>query len=187
MVGLLVLWAGYLQVRVVKANRRVASVEAHFKQIEAKYSLVRTNQQRMVALIRKITALQSSTTNRFLWATPLNALQFTIVPNVQLVRLRTEQTFTVTEASKPTAGAGAKVTPASVKEKVVLKLDAKDFSAVAGDQISQFLEALNTHPTFQSNQVKAELTGRTAPQTDAGSATAYVLFTVDCQHAERTR
>ena len=141
----------------------------------------------MVTLARKVSALQSSATNRFLWATPLNALQFTIVPNVQLVRLRTEQAFTVTEASKPSTTPGAKVTPASTKEKVVLKLDAKDFSAVAGDQISQFLEALNTEPTFQSNQVKAELTGRAPPGTDAGSATAFVLFTVDCQHAERTR
>lgn len=185
-VGLLVLWAGYLQFKVAKANGQVTSVEAQFKQLEAKYNLVRTNQQRVVTLTQKITALQNSATNRFLWATPLNALQFTIVPNVQLVRLRTDQAFVVTEASKP-SGASAKVTPASIKEKVVLKLDARDFSAVAGDQISRFLEALNTHPTFQSNQVKAELTGRAAPITETGSSTAFVLFTVDCQHAERTR
>jgi hypothetical protein len=190
LVGLLVLWAGYLQVRVAKANGQVASVEAQFKQLEAKYNLVRTNQQRVATLNRKMTALQQLATNRFLWATPLNTLQFTVVPNVQLVRLRTEQVYTVTEASKPitNASAGVKVTPASIREKALLRLDAKDFSAVAGDQIPRFLDALNTHPSFQSNQMKAELTGRTVPQTDSGGpSTPFVLFTVDCQYAERTR
>jgi hypothetical protein len=189
-VGVLVLWAGYLQVKVSKAGGRVKSIEAQFKQVEPRYNLVRTNEQRTLVLAGKIAALQHLATNRFLWATPLNALQHTVVPNVQLVRLRTEQLYTVTEASKPVTNASGaiKATPASIKEKVLFKMDARDFSAVAGDQTLRFVEALNTHAFFQSNQMKAELTGRTPQQTDSsGTSAPFVLFTVDCQYPERAR
>jgi uncharacterized membrane protein YciS (DUF1049 family) len=189
-VGLLVVWAGYLQLKVVRADRQVAGVEAQFKQFEARYSQVRTNQNQVVEITRRIDALQRLATNRFLWGTPLDALQFTVVPNVQLVRFKTEQTHTVTDASKPVTNASGvvKVTPASAKETILMKIDARDFSANAGDQIPRFLEVLNNHPCFQTNLMKAELTGRTALQTEPGeSSSPFVLFTVDCKYPERMR
>ncbi len=190
LVGLLVVWAGNLQITVVRADSQVAGVEAQFKQFEAKYSQVRTNQNRVVDITRKMAALQQLATNRFLWATPLNALQFTVVPNVQLVRLKTEQTYTVTDASRPVTNASGvvKLTPASAKETTLMKIDARDFSATAGDQISRFLEALNNHPCFQTNLMKAELAHRAVPQTEPGeSSSPFVLFIVDCKYPERTR
>src|SRR2546430_8516685 len=41
--------------------------------------------------------------NRFLWAAPLNALQYVIakVDDVQVLRLNTEQTYAITEGVKP--------------------------------------------------------------------------------------
>jgi hypothetical protein len=189
-VGLLVIWAGILQLRVIRADIQVAGVEAKFKQFEARYNLVRTNQNQAVEITRRIDALQQLATNRFLWATPLDALQFTVVPNVHLVRVRTEQIHAVTDATRPVTNANGvvKATPASAKETILMKIDARDFSANAGDQIPRFLEVLNNHPCFQTNLMKAELTGRTAPQTEpAESSKPFVLFTVDCKYPERMR
>ena len=190
MVGLLVLWAGVLQFRVMRTDSQVAAREAQFKQFEARYNVVRTNQDHAVEITQRIAALHQLATNRFLWATPLNALQFTVVPNVHLVRLKTEQVHSVTEVGRPTTNTSGvvKATPASAKETIVMKLEARDYSATAGDEIPRFLEALNSHPCFQTNQVTAKLTGRTAPQSEPGeTARPFVLFTVDCQYPERAR
>ena len=189
-VGLLVVWAGYLQIKVVRANSKVTSVEAKFKQLEAKYNLVRTNQDQVVKINGKMTALQQLAAQRFLWGTPLSALQFAVVSNVQLVRLKTEQIYAVTDASKPVTNADGVVraTHAVAREKTLMKIDAKDFSVTPGDQIPRFLDALNNHPCFQTNLMKAELTGRTPPTTEASEPSKpFVLFTVDGQYPERTR
>ncbi len=188
-VGLLVLWAAYVQLRVLSARGDVAEVEAKFRQIEARYGQVRTNQDRLVRITQRIDALRRLGANRFLWATPLNALQFATVPNVHLVRLRTEQTFTVTDAGRPTTNASgaARSTPATAKETALLKLDARDYSSTPGEQISNFLVVLNNQPWFRTNLMKAELAQRAPPQTDAGEPNPYVLFIVDCKYPERTR
>jgi|PlaIllAssembly_1097288.scaffolds.fasta_scaffold107605_2 cell division protein FtsB len=189
-VGLLVVWAAYLQLRVLSANSQVAGVEAKFKQLEAKYNQVRTNQNQVVEITRRIDALQQLATNRFLWGTPLNALQFAVVPNVHLVRVRTEQTHNVTDATKPVTNATGVIrgTPASAKETMLMKIDARDFSATPGEQIPRYLEVLNNHPCFQTNLMKAELAHRAPPTTEPGESSGpFVLFTVDCKYPERTR
>ncbi len=188
-VGLLALWAAYMQLKVLGVGSQVADVEAKYRQIQARYGQVRTNQDRLVKITQRVDALQRLAANRFLWGTPLNALQFAIVPHVQLVRFRTEQTFAVTDAGRPTTNASGVVrsTPATSRETTLMKLDARDYSSTPGEQIPAFLEVLNNHPWFRTNLMKAELAQRAAPQTDPGEPSPYVLFIVECKYPERSR
>jgi hypothetical protein len=188
--ALLVAWGGYLQVRLARAQGEVAAVEAQFRQVESQFKLVRTNQNRIAQADRKVAALRQMTTNRFLWGPALNALQFAMVDNVQVVRLKADQTFTLTEGTKAVTNASTvtKGRPPSVKEKVLLSIEARDYSTQPGGQILNFQGALNSNAYFQANLKKAELTGRSAPQADAtDSSRMFVLFTIDCQYPERSR
>jgi hypothetical protein len=188
--ALLVAWAGFLQIRLARSQGRVAGIEAQYKQMEPQFRLVRTNQNLIAQADRKVGALRQLTTNRFLWGPTLNALQFTAVDDVQLVRLKTDQTFSLTEGTKPVTNASTvtKGRPPSVKEKVLLTLEARDYSLQPGGQILNFQNAVNSNAHFQASLKKSELTGRSAPQADpAEPGRLFVLFTIDCQYPERSR
>jgi hypothetical protein len=188
--ALLLTWGGILQIRLARAQGEVGKVDARYKQVEGQFKLVRTNQNMIAQADRNVAALRQMSTNRFLWAPALNALQFTMVADVQVVRLKTEQTFSLTEGTKPVTNASTitKGRPPAVKEKTVLTVEARDYSAQPGGQILNFQSALNSNAYFQANLKKAELTGRSAPQTDPSDPSrTFVLFTIDCQYPERTR
>jgi hypothetical protein len=177
-------------VRLARAQGAVASVQAQFKLVEPQFKLVRTNQDLIALADRKAAALRQMTTNRLLWAPALNALQFSMVSDIQVVRLKTEQTYSLTEGSKPVTNAFTvtKGRPPSVKEKALLTIEARDYSPRAGDRILDFQGTLNSNAYFQANLKKTELTGRSAVQTDpADPSRPFVLFTIDCLYPERSR
>lgn len=191
-VGLLVLWSGYLQFKLMAASRGVRRVEEEWKKFEPDFSKVTTNLNRMDDAIRKWSALQTLASNRFLWAPQLSALQYVLVDDVQLVRLKTDQTYVITEGVKPSTNAAGVVSrgrPATSREKVVLTIEANDYSSPRpGDQISKFQEALNSHPYFKTNLQRVEMMMRSPPQSDGSrQGRSFVFFTLECQFPEKTR
>src|ERR1043165_3697132 len=102
LVGLLAIWSGYLQIRLMAATSEVNGYDAEYKKLEASFKKVTANMEAAAEADRKWVALQSLATNRFLWANPLNALQFvmTAVDDVQITALKTAQTYAMTEAVK---------------------------------------------------------------------------------------
>ena len=89
LVGLLTFWSAYLQVRLMAATSEVNRYEAEYKKLESNFKKVSANMEAAAEADRKWAALQALATNRFLWANPLNALQFVMVPvdDVQIVAL----------------------------------------------------------------------------------------------------
>jgi hypothetical protein len=188
--ALLVAYGGYLQLDLARSQNAVAAVELNLRQVEPQFKLVRTNQNKIAQADRNVAALRQLTTNRFLWAPALNALQFSLVPDVQVVRLKTDQTYSLTEGTKAMTNASTvtKGRPPSVKERAQLTIEARDYSAQSGGQIINFQGALNSNAYFQANLKKAELTGRMAPQADPGDPSrSFVLFTIECQYPEKSR
>jgi hypothetical protein len=188
----LVLWAAYLQVRLIAANSRVGDVEARFKQIEAQYRLVRTNYAQATDAISKLAALEQLATNRFLWAPPLNALQHVTVQDVQLNVLRGRATYQVTEATPAVTNTTGVISakPATSREKIVLSIEARDFSTTPGDHIRLFQDAIGNHPYFKTNLSKAEMTGRSPVQpapVGQGNSRSFVTFMIECQYPEQVR
>jgi hypothetical protein len=189
---LFVLWGAYLQVRLMAANSEVSDVEARFKQIEAQYRLVRTNYAVATDAIGKLTALEQLATNRFLWAPPLNALQHVVVKDVELNVLRGRQTYNLTAATPAVTNSTGviRAKPASSTEKVVLSIEARDYSSNPGDHIRLFMDAIADSPYFKANLQKAEMTGRSPVQTlpaDEGNPRPFVTFMIECQYPEQVR
>jgi hypothetical protein len=189
-VGILALYGALRQFELMGVARRVRQVEAEWKKLEPDYIKVSTNLNKIADAERKWTSLQNLASNRFLWATPLNALQYTLVDDVQIIRLKADQVYTVTEGIKPSTNAAgvSRGKPPRSREKIVLTLEANDYSASPGDQIPKFQEALSTYPYFKTNLQKVELTSRTAKQTDASKlGKPFVFFTLECQFPEKER
>jgi len=161
------------------------------------YGQILESQRQLIENKQKIAALNRFTTNRFLTGNLLNTLQKTTVDNVQLTRLKITQTYILTEEVKSKASdedgervaPRAGTTPSTVTEKIVLTLNAKDNSSVAGDAVKSFQDALSSAPYFQDALGKMNefrLTLRGAPQTDPDGKT-FILFTLEANFPEKKR
>lgn len=174
LVFLVLLCSVTLQFKIMVARSDVSSLKGSWKLIEAKVQEVNEHRNNTRGLEQKISALDQFTTNRLLWANALNALQHTPVDGIQLVRVRSEQTFLLNEGSKARTNAQGIITqgrPSTVTEKIVLNLEGKDFSFGPVDQVPTYKQTLAIYPFFQSNLQKTnnvQLTSLSAPQTEVG-------------------
>jgi len=192
LVGVMVFWSGYLQYRLMAAMRDVNRYESEWSKLESEYKKVTTNLSVAAEAERKWGALQSLATNRFLWATPLNALQFVMltVNDVQLTRLKTDQSYLIAPAIPPSTNTSGTIShgrPGSSRERILLTLDAKDSSVRPGDQISKFQQAITNSPYFNTNLQKVELTQFSPIQEGDAGTRRFVTFTLECQYPDKAR
>jgi hypothetical protein len=111
---------------------------------------------------------------------------------VQLLRLRVDQNYLFTEATKPKTLESGRVLPArpaTWTEKIALTLEAKDSSPNPGDGVNRFKEKIAGHAYFQAalgktNEVR--LTTLSPPQSLPDSR-PFVQFTLECRYPEITR
>jgi len=190
LIGILVLVSAYLQFKLMAAMRAVNRSESEWKRIEPDFTKITSNLNKTAEAERKWAALQSLATNRFLWAPPLNALQYVMVSvdDVQVTRLKTDQSYLITEAVKPSTnsvGGVSRGKPATSREKVMITIDAKDSSKRPGDQIVKFQQAITNYPYFRTNLQKTELTGRSPRSEGDASTRPFVTFVIDCQYPEK--
>ena len=193
-VGLVIVvlaWSSSLQVKAMLAKGELNRVTAQLATRTNEYQQVLANESKLIQVNRKLGALQELATNRLLHGSLLNALQQTTLDDVQLVRLKTDESYLYNEEIKPKTNANDHVIPgkpASVTEKVVVTLDARDSSVNPGDQVSKFKRKIGESQYFQAalgktNEVR--LTNLSPPQAFEGKP--FVLFTVECRYAEKTR
>ncbi len=193
-VSLVALWAASLQVKVMAANRELSGLESKWKSIEKNYSAAVATQRRQMDAEEKLASLHNMSTNRFLWGSTLNAFQQTMnnLENVQVVRLRADQTFAVTEPT-PSRTNGTTVVrgkPGTATERIVLVVDAMDSSRQAGSRVTAFKDSIANQAYFQQNLARTNgirLTSRSAPQANPGGAGQYVLFSLECAFPEKVR
>lgn len=171
-----------------KKNQVEIEMDTHtndFSRIQSEMKLLADSQQRL-------NALQQLNTNRFLQGNFLNALQQVYVPNVQLLRLKLEQTYHHLDGMANTTNVYGTVVlgrPGSVTEQINLTLDAKDSSPNPGDQVNHYKEALVKNDYFKSNLSVTngiKLSNMSSPQTGVNGK-PYVLFTVEYQFQNVTR
>jgi hypothetical protein len=194
MVGLVALWAALLQVKVIAASRHVGALQSQWKSIEKSYELAVATQRKNLEADERLAALRNMSTNRFLWGNALNAFQQTLnhIDDVQVVRMKIEQNYAVTEAT-PNRTNGTTVMrgkPGTATEKVLLTIDAMDSSPQAGSRIAGFKDAISGQPYFQRHLAKTNglvLISRSAPQLNQGSQNQFVMFTLQCLFPEKVR
>jgi hypothetical protein len=179
-IACVVAWVCVLQAKIIVVNSTLSNRVAQKQSLEKQYTTVVSNQMVLRDVMGKLAALNRFTSTRFLQATPLDALLRASADGIQILHLRTEQSFESTPDPK-----------SPVTEKVKLVLDVKDSSANPGDeQINKYKVALAATPYFQAQRISTneiQLRNLSVAQIDADTGKPYVQFTLECVYPERVR
>jgi hypothetical protein len=192
LVSVMLVWSGWLQFRTMRFHAKLNAVEKNISSRTNEFQQVLDFQNKSVEIESKLAALHQLATNRFLNGTMLNALQQTTTENVQLLRLKMEQIYVLTEeVKKKTTESGRTISgrPATITEKLALILEARDSSPNPGDEVNRFKEKIASHSYFQgalgkTNEVR--LTTLSPPQSQPDGK-PFVQFTLECRYPEKTR
>ena len=191
LVCLMLAWWSSIWAKSLWARGELSHLEGQLASRANDFQQVLENQRKLNETIGKLAALQDLATNRLLYGTLMNALQQTSVDDVQLLRLRTDQAYFYNEETKAKTNANNRLVPgkpATVTEKVVVTLDARDSGSNPGDQVNKFKRAIADSAYFRtmlgaSNEVR--LASLSPPQFVDGKPS--VQFTLECRYPERTR
>jgi hypothetical protein len=157
-----------LQFKVMQARSEVSTLQMKWKSIEKQVQDVNDHRNRKHELEQKLSALDQFTTNRMLWANALDAMQHILVPDVQLVHVRTEQILALNESGRTNGPSGKQPT---VTEKILVTLEGRDF--LNGEQVPNFKQSIATNSYFQQylqKTNKVQLTSLSAPQNESSRA-----------------
>ena len=191
-VVLVLLWSGWLQLKILNARAELQRHEGVWKSKEKSYQEVTDKQRKLVETERKLAALNRLSTNRFLWAPVLNAFQQTMVDQVAVTRIKADQIYTVSEGTptKSVDGKSVPQKPSISTEKISIILDAKDLNP-AEQNYNKFKSALANFPLFRSRLQKTDslrLTSLSQPTPEPNEpGRMSVQFTLELQYPEVRR
>jgi hypothetical protein len=184
-------WASSLQLEAMISKNDLSQIENEITSRTNEYQQVLVNQKKVADARTKLGALQKLTSSRFLQGNLLNALQQATAEGVQLTRVRVDQSYFTMEGTASVTN-NDRVIPGrsgTTSERIVLTLDARDFSASPGDQVNKFKEALTEHPYFKAilNKTNGVQLISLSPPQNGSDGKPYVLFTLECNFQEQTR
>ncbi len=110
-VSLVLLWLLKLQCDIWFDQKDLTRINSRWTEIKANYAAVTNNVMKTAEINRKLVALDQLTTNRFLWAPVLNALQKCVVNNVQVLRFRGDQVYVKQDPQEIGSGATKRTIP----------------------------------------------------------------------------
>jgi hypothetical protein len=192
LVALMLVWSLSIQFQAILAKQQVSRVEAQMAAHKAEHQTVQEDLTKLTETTNKLSALRRLAASRLLQGTLLNVFQQSVVDDIHVTRLKIEQQYAVTEEVKAKTNA-SRITPAkpaTVTEKIVTVVDARDYSVNPGDQqVNKYKEKLASHPYFQdvlgkTNEVR--LLNLSRPTTAPGGG-LYVDFSLEIRYPEKTR
>lgn len=189
--GMLV-WSSSVYVNALMAKNDLNTVQAAIASRSNEFSVVQAQLKKVNESREKLARLQQLTANRFLNGNLLDALQQVTVNDVALMQVKVNQAYLATEAVKDKTNSSGRITrgkPATIKETIVVTLDARDSGPVPGDQVNKYKDALATNAYFlaelsKTNGVRLNFVGS---PTIVPDSKPFVLFTVECRYPEQTR
>jgi len=191
LICLMLVWSSSLQLKAMILKVSVSHAEAQMKTFTNDFQQVLTNQKKAEEIDHKLEKLHELAADRFLQANALNALQQTIVEDVQLIHLRSEQTYSFTDAVKPRTNDTRVVPgrPATATEKVVLTLEGSDSSSNPGDQVLRYKEAISANNYFKqmAGRPNAVALKSLSPPDIQPNGRRSVFFNLECRFPEITR
>jgi hypothetical protein len=186
------LWIGKLQMDIYFAKSDLGTLNAQWKAAEDKYNNVTNQEARIAALQGKMAALDHLHTNRFLWGPVLNALQQTVVDQIQVTHIWGLQTFEREAPKSYGAGATMKTIPGSANfEKVKLSIAGKDYTPTS-EGYKKYEDTLNHFEFFAKRLGGREgftIDGAPGPkfQEAPGSPREFRAFTLTNQFPDMRR
>lgn len=192
LVVLSLVWYSSLWLEGNISQKSKTMVENEIRSSTNSFNLVQGDLRRVSEGQKRLDALRQLSTNRFLQGNLLNALQQVYVPNVQLIRMKLEQSCTLKEGSPAKTNENGTVVPArppTSTEHITLVLDAKDSSPNPGDGVNHYKEALGKLEYFKSNLSATNgvrLINTSGTQT-AINGKPFILFVLECRFPDKTR
>jgi len=191
LVCVVVLWIAKLQLDISFEKHSYNNIEADWKGKMTKYSTVTSAQIKIGEVDRKLAQLDLLTTNRFLWAPVFNALQKTMVDQVQVTRLIGQQAYVNEEGHDIGSGATHTHVPGAMVEKVSLVIEAKDLRP-SEQNYTKFKESLCTFDFFAKRLQRRDgfvMDGILGPLTmdPVDSSRQFVTFTLASHFPEARR
>jgi len=186
--SLVVFSSTWLEYKLLQEKKSQVDIEIDSHTNE--YAQVVVNLRSISDSQHRLDELQELNTNRFLQGNLLNALQQVYVPNIQLLRIKLDQSYVYRDgvpARTNSFGVLPGSPPASV-ERITLTLDGKDSSPNL-DQMNHYKEALAKLDYFKSNldpTNAVKLSNLSSPQSNYGSK-PFVLFTLECRFLDKSR
>jgi hypothetical protein len=186
--SLVVFSSTWLEFKLLQEKKSQVDIEIDSHSNE--YAQVVVNLRSIADSQRRLDELQELNTNRFLQGNLLNALQQVYVPNIQLLRIKLDQSY-VYKDGVPDKANGTVIMPgrpATSTERIILTLDGKDSSPNL-DQMNHFKEALARLEYFKSNldaTNAVKLSNLSSPQSAYGNK-PFVLFTLECRFSDKSR
>lgn len=191
LVLVMLVWSSSLQLKSMLARGELSRIEGELSTRSNDFRTVLEQQQQLNEVNMKLQSLASLATNRMLFGNMLDALQHSVVQDVQLVRMRADQNYVIADALKPKTNTAGKITPgrpATATEKITVTLEARDTAPVPGDQVNKYRGAIAEYAYFKqamtTNEVR--LANMSAPQKGLDGK-PFVLFTLECKYPEVTR
>jgi len=96
------LWCGKLQFDIWREGMTRSRLEKDWAIKEPKFKTLTAMQNKAERLEGMLSNLDRYTTNRLLWANALNAIQKSMVEDIQLTRIRTEQSYEISAPQSQT-------------------------------------------------------------------------------------
>jgi hypothetical protein len=192
LVAVMLAWSSSLMVKTMVVKSDQSRMESELNSRTNDYRQVLDNKRKLADDYQKLAALHRLSTNRFLVGDFLDAFQRTTVDGVQLVHLRLDLNYTLTDEAKGKKDDGDDGTPAKpavATEKISFALNAKDLSVPAGDAVNRFRESLSTFPYFKQKlgeQNGIRLKSLSAAQTDLDGK-PFILFALEASLPEKKR
>lgn len=192
-IAAILFWSSSLQLRAMLVRSEVNRLERQINVHTNEYRFILDNQNKSADLKRKLAALRGLSAQRLLLGTLLNGLQQSTADDVQLVRLRLDQSYSCFEGTKARTNE-AKVfvpgKPATSTERILLTLEGSDSSANAGDGLNRYKDALAANSYFKqvllkTNGISLKSLAPPAPSPRTGKRS--VMFTLECRFPEKTR
>src|SRR5438477_1098312 len=191
LVVLVLFWISTLQIKILASKNDLKDLETKWNGIEQSYQLAVESKRKSIEVEGKLASLQLLKSNRFLWGTALNAFQQTLagIDDVQVIHLKTEQSYSQTEVTKPGAD-GKPAKQVNSLEKIGMLIDAVDSSSPPGGQVNRFKEAILSVPFFANNLQKTNgvlLTSLSAPNVGPLGRNPYSMFPLQCYFPQKVR
>ena len=179
----------FLETMLAKRGYNTIQLEIQSKSNDC--VVVKGNLKKIADSQQRLDALDKLSAGRFLQGNLLNALQQIYLPNVQLMRLREEQTYTSQGGAASITNAYGVVAghPPLATERILLTIDAKDSSPNPGDMVNRFKDNLIQSAYFKSclaSNNAVRLSSLTPPQNSIDSK-PYVIFTLECRYQDKIR
>ena len=186
---LMLAWWGWLLFSSHNAKSALARDEASFQRIE-KASKETGDQIKKAGDIEKnIHSLNRMVTNRVLLSACMNALQECVLDQIQVTRVRVDQSYNVVPAVLSKERGKGKL--ASSTERIVLVIVARDYGRSEDEGSTKFKDRIQAHPWFKQYLAKENpisFKGFTNPTPDKDDPSrVFVSFTMECAFAEQVR